>query len=379
MHEISCPSCNATSQYNYEDYLQLCPFCSSTFSINLESGEKEIFANHFIIPNSIGDRQCRDLVLQWIKRIHHAPKRVDKEFLISDVKGIAMPFWIVSLEVNTLWKGFVRRDKTYLSEMKTSDYVIEEGNLRRPYRWAISARRHFCDHWGFTHLHEPKEQVEVEWDGFPLDSTFSRGRIDPDTGVKKGGGESGEELAAYESREYFDFKFSNGLPILAVQVGEEEAINRTRQHTALYHFKIAKANVHVPIDIQSYHDIAGIQLIHLPFWQVKYVYKPQSVLRYVQKESKKNVLVEGYTGGVLKSELSILKNDKVWINAAICGVSALIMVLFAAFAHPSFWFVAGFFSLVSAASAFVAISAQRRRRLSDGSGFFTSSEKAEAG
>ena len=58
-----------------------------------------------------------------------------------------------------------------------------------------------------TRLHEPQEGFEARWDGFPLDSTYSRGRIDSDLGMKKRSGTREIELSAYDVREYFDEEF----------------------------------------------------------------------------------------------------------------------------------------------------------------------------
>jgi len=224
-----------------------------------------------------------------------------------------------------------------------------------------------------TGLHEPKESIEVEWDGFPLDSTFSRGRVDPSTGVKTAKDQVEEELSAYDVREYFEFKYSNGLPIMAIQISEEEALHRAKQHVEYYHHKIAKLNVDVPIDIRTELEIAGIQLIHLPFWHILYVYKPTSLLRHFQRSKEKNLMLEGYSGGVLKSELAIIHRDKLWINALVCLMVGLILGTLGAFIHPAFLFISVFFLVIGGASGYIA-SVRRSARNNETSSFFYSHE-----
>lgn len=350
MYEISCPSCSATTDYNLKNYIHSCPFCSTSFQVDMESGRKEVFGNHFIVPNSIGDSQCRDITLQWLKRIHHNPNIVEKDFIISKVQGFYVPFWVISLEVNTTWRGYIKKEKTNIMDMQPSSYVMENGSLRRAYRWAISAQSKFCDLWGFAVLHEPAEPIKVEWDGFPVDSTFSRGRVDESTGVKRSSGNLTSELAAYDSREYFDFKYGNGLTILPIEINEESAIERARWHLQLYHLKISQNNVHIPVDIHNDLDIAGVQLCHLPFWHVQYVYRPSNMLRYVNTSVPKNVLMEGYSGGILKSELSVVKRDKMKVNAGLCFVLAIFMVILGVFWHPSFHLVGAFFMIMAIAT-----------------------------
>ncbi|MFK7825509.1 MAG: hypothetical protein AB8G05_15270 [Oligoflexales bacterium] len=353
MHELACPSCNAPSQYDLMDKLLMCPFCSVTFRISMETGKKEIYSDHYIVPNSCDQRQVKAIFTEWIKRLHHHAENVDKEYFITDINGFSIPFWIVSLEAHTMWKGLVKRQKSALDHGLGANYIMEEGQFRRNYRWAISARKNLCENWGMTHLHEPKEQLEVDWDGFPLDSTFSRGRIDPSLGIKTS--KSGDdELSAYDVREFFEFKYANGLPILTIQVSEEEALRRARNHVTNYHHALAKLNVEILVDTRSELEIAGIQLIHLPFWHARYIYQPASVLKHFHKAREKNVMLEGYAGGILKGEMSIVKKDKLLINAIVCGIATFGLFLLGAVWHNAFLLVGLFSLLVALLSGYMA-------------------------
>lgn len=350
MPEITCPRCKAPTNSVATSQMLMCPFCSATFSLDWESGEKEIFQDHFIVPNAISAAQSKEMAIEWAKRVHHDPKKVEKEFIVSDISGCSIPFWVVSLEVNTNWKGFVKKERTKVHEISKSDYVVENGYLRRNYRWSICAQKNFCDFWGLDLLHEPREPIMVEWDGFPLDTTFSRGRIDGNTGIKTLDEGQQDELSAYDNKENFDFKYSNGHDILPIEVKESEAVRRAVFHTKLYHFKLAKSNVHIIVDSHSEHETSGVELIHLPFWYVKYVYRPSSFLRYFYKDTPKNILLEGYTGGVLKSELSIRKKDKIMINATICLAIAVVLALLSVLWSPVLWFFVGFFIFIAVVS-----------------------------
>src|SRR5438105_3166014 len=127
MHELTCPACSSPSQFNLRDHLLMCPYCSATFGVDFETGRKELYGEHYIIPN---------------------------------------------------------------------------------------------------------EHIAICWDGFPLDSTFSRGRLEEEKDTRG--------KTAYERREFFEFKFANGLPILGIQVTEEEALRRARNHVEQYHFHMAE-------------------------------------------------------------------------------------------------------------------------------------------
>ena len=355
MHELSCPSCNAPTQYDLKDYLLMCPLCSVTFKVSMDTGKKEVYPDHYIIPNACDQRQVKAIFTEWIKRLHHSAENVDREYYITEINGFSVPYWIISLEAHTMWKGLVKKQRSAAEYGFGASYISEEGIFRRNYRWAVSARKNICENWGLVRLHEPKEQISIDWDGFPLDSTFSRGRIDPSLGVKKS--KSGDdELSAYDVREFFEFKYSNGLPILGIQIPEEEALRRAKTHVTNYHHRLATTHVDLLIDNRHELEIAGIQLIHLPIWHARYLYQPKSVLKHFHGTKEKNVILEGYAGGILKGEMAIVKKDKLMINAIICGISSVGLFILGAAWHSAFFIVGIFAVLIGIISGFMATS-----------------------
>jgi len=351
MHELACPGCGTPSQYDLRDHLIMCPFCSVTFNLDAESGHKEIFGDHYIVPNTADPRKVKDLVMEWLRRLHHNPNIAEKEYFVTDIRGVSIPFWVISLEGHTVWKGLAQRNKRILEAAPGADFLLENGQFRRSYRWAINARSNICETWGAARLHEPKEPIQVEWDGFPLDSTFSRGRLQ----------DMENEKSAYDSREFFEFKYSNGLAVQGVQVSEEEALRRARTQVELYHFKLASLNVDYLTDHRTELEIAGIQLIHLPFWHARYVYQPRTALKHLYKPKDKHVLLDGNSTGVLKGELALVHRDKVWVNALITGVASVLMFLLGAAWHPAFFLIALFCLVVSGMSGYIATTRSGKR------------------
>jgi hypothetical protein len=345
MYELACPACNSPSQYDFNDYLLMCPFCSCTFRLDAESGQKEIFNDHYIVGNTSSPAKVKELVLEWLKRLNHKPGATDKEFFVVNISGLSIPFWVVSMEVHTAWKGLIKRhNRARLDQYPGSDYLVESGQFKRNYRWAITGRHNLCESWGMTRLHEPKEKIQVDWDGFPLDSTFSRGQIQDQV----------NERGAYDAREFFEFKFANGLPLVGVQVDEEEALRRAKMHVEQYHLHLAKLNVDYLTDYRTEVEVAGIQLIHLPFWYATYVYRPRTMLRYFFQPKEKNVVLDGYNNGILVGEIAIQHKDKLWVNAVVCGVAAMFLAALGVVWHPAFLAVALFTGVVAAASGYIA-------------------------
>jgi hypothetical protein len=353
MHEIACPACNQPAQHDIRDYLFTCRFCSVTFRLDLQTGQKELYSDHYIVPNTLDGLAVKGLVIEWLKRLHHKPSQVEREYFVVDIKGYSLPYWVVSLEAHTAWKGLIqkRRRQHALDSGPGSSFLFEEDNFRRSYRWAISARKNICEFWGLTRLHEPRENLGIDWDGFPLDSTFSRGRLQDDA----------DDRSAYDMREFFDIKYTNGLPLMGIQVSEEEALRRARTHVDTYHQRLAALNVDYLVDFRTELEVAGVQLIHLPFWFATYQYRPRTALKHFYPSPPKNLIIDGLGRGVLKGELAMVHRDKVFVNAIVCAAAAVLFFLLGAAWHPAFFLISIFALAIGGASAWVSASRSGRK------------------
>lgn len=351
MHELNCPTCNTPSQFEIRDYFHLCPYCSTTFQLDFTTGKKEIFHDHFIIPNQVDAKRIKEIVVDWFKRFHHSPVQAEADFKVTQLSGVSIPYWVVSVDVHTNWKGYVtRQNQNRLDSSPNARYLIEKGGFKRTYRWAISARQNINEHWGIIRLHDPHEEIEADWDGFPLDSTFSRGLL----GAISPAEENKIEDKIYEAKEPFDFRFANGTKILSTQIDETEAIRRAQRHIDQYHLKLAQVQCDTLIDVQTEFDMAGIQLIHLPIWVGKYLYKPTGFLSHFTTYQEKHLLIDGFGAGVLKGELVLAKNEKLMINAWVTAAAAIVTIILAFALHPAFIFVAFFAVGISLTSVHLA-------------------------
>ena len=340
----------------------MCPVCSASFLIDYDEGSKDLFNDHYIVPNQSDTVTIQDNIIEWLSRLHHKPKQTKKEFYVSDITGSSVPFWVISVEVHTKWQGLVRRQtRNFMDPTPGGNFISEEGIFSRTYRWCVSARSNLFEYWGLSKLHVPTEELEVEWDGFPLDSTFTRGILNPDALTKTIGGET-FTAHVYEEREPFEFKFANGIRVLGVQVPENEAIRRAKRHINIYHEKLARLNVDTLVDVKTEFDFAGVQLIHLPFWFGKYVYQPSNVLSHFKEPKEKHVILEGFTNGILNGEVVMTQGDKLEINSYVTAAAALICFILGILWHGAFYLIAIFAAGVAIASAQIA--SVRKKKLS---------------
>jgi hypothetical protein len=97
-------------------------------------------------------------------------------------------------------------------------------------------------------------------------------------------------------------------------------------------------------------------------------------MKHLRQSEEKNLLIEGYAGGILKSELALVRKDKLLVNAILTGVLSLALGLVGLLWQPVFLLIALFLLGVGVVSAIKASSYKSALHQGDGSGFFNSSK-----
>lgn len=327
MFEVTCPSCAAAMEFNDEDYIHLCPYCSAGFVLDLEEGAKDLIGDNYVVPNQIEKDHVADIFYDWVKERYHRPEKIKSEFKVLGTYGISIPYWIVSLEAHTYWSGHSQKAKTYSGQSARHEtkFVKEDGRFSRRYRWAILARKSPKEHWGLERLHQPKESVLVDWDGFPLDESMGR--------VKAG------SPTIYDAKQPFNFDHANGLPVAGIQIKEQKAIARAKDQINEYHRRVCKTKVGTLYEHRTEIEIVGIQLMHIPFWFVRYAFVPNSAFRFFTTARERRLVIGGYTSQVLEAELPLNSSDKVMTNLIVCGSASLVVLTLALIYNPLFFLV----------------------------------------
>ncbi len=348
MFEVSCASCQASFDYNQEDYVHLCPFCSAGFVIDPEEGAKDLIGDHYIVPTNLHSDQIKNIFYEWIGKRYHRPDKVKSEFDVLGYYGVMLPFWVISLEAHTFWSGHSAKEKNYpgQSQELASKFIKDEGRFSRRYRWAILARKSPKEHWGLERLHKPKESVMIDWDGFPLDETM---------GVQDEG-----HKPIYEAKQNFKFEYTGNLTLAGIQVRESHAILRARDQITEYHRRISKSKVGTLYEHRTEVEVIGIHVVHIPFWVLRYSFTPKSIFRLFTTARERRILVQGYTKAVLDAELPLSPNDKVLTNLIVCGLLAFVSLTLAVFFNPLFFIIFITLTLVAAFSAWKILKKEKK-------------------
>lgn len=339
MYEVSCASCQASFEYNSDDYVHLCPFCSAGFVIDAEEGTKDLIGDHYIIPSNLHSDQIQKIFFDWIKERYHRPDKIRSEFEVLGYYGVMLPYWIISLEAHTFWSGHSPKEEKYSGQSHelADRYVKEEGRFSRRYRWAILARKSPKEHWGLERLHKPKETVMTDWDGFPLDETMGT----PDEG----------DPAIYDAKMTFKFEHTGNLTLAGIQVKESQAIMRARDQIMEYHRRISKTKIGMLYEHRTEVEVVGIHIVHIPFWLLRYSFTPKSIFRLFTTARERRILVQGYTKAVLDAELPLSSSDKILTNLIACGILAFASMILAVFFDALFFLAFLVFVFIAGMSA----------------------------
>jgi hypothetical protein len=237
--EIRCSHCGAPVEFKPGELFATCKYCG--FTTVIETGQAFTF-DHSLLLNSYSEAQVEDLVRDWMGSGFMKPGDLAKKAKITEKNLVYLPFWIVSANATTKYKGIFER---------ISPAIVKEGQIQKEYNWLVLAR---------------------EASGFP-----TREYSVPLTGKIP-----------------YDFRKIEGFAkLLNSEMTRDEALEIAKQQIeALHRFllqqdidKIVEANTSITLNQMVY--------LHAPIWFIKYEYKSNNF----------QMIVDGATGMVLKGDI----------------------------------------------------------------------------
>ncbi|MGY3803173.1 hypothetical protein ACWNT8_03800 [Pigmentibacter ruber] len=347
MFEVSCASCQASFDYSPDDYIHLCPFCSAGFIIDPDEGAKDLIGDHYIIPSTIQKENLESIFNEWITKRYHNPGKIKSEFSILGSYGIILPYWVISAEAHTFWSGHSAKKNLYPGRVRdlASGFIKEEGRFSRRYRWAILARKSPKEHWGLERLHHPRESVNVDWEGFPLDETMGV----QDEGLKP----------IYEAKVPFKYEQTNEIAVASIQTRETSAVARAKDQINEYHRRMVKTKVGTLYEHRTEIEVVGLHIVHIPFWYIRYSFSPKSLFKFFTTVRERRILIQGYTKAVLDAELPLNNSDKVMTNIVVCGILGFVSLTLSVFIHPLFYLLFVLFLIIIGLSTWKIINREK--------------------
>jgi len=237
--EIRCSHCGAPVEFKPGEIIATCKYCG--FTTVIETGQAFNF-EHSLILNSYTPEQMDNLVFDWMRSGFMKPGDLAKKSKIEEKTLVYLPFWVVSVEVSTKYKGIFER---------ISPAIVKEGEIKKEYNWLVLAR---------------------EASGFP-----TREYDVPLTGK-----------IPYDFRKIEAF-----AKLLNSEMQRDEALELAKQQIDAHHRFLLQQDIDKIVEVNTTANLKQMVYLHAPAWFIKYQYKGNMY----------QLIIDGAQGMVLKGDI----------------------------------------------------------------------------
>jgi hypothetical protein len=240
---IRCSHCGAPVEFKPGEIIATCKYCG--FTTVIETGEPFNF-EHSLLLNKFDEKQIEEPIRSWMRSGFLKPGDLAKKSKITEKNLVYLPFWVVSAEATSSYKGIFER---------IAPPIVKEGKIDKEYNWLVLAR-------------EASDFPTREYD-IPLE-----GKIP------------------------YDFRKIKGFAkVLNSEIDREEAVELARQQIEAHHRFLLKQDVDRIIEIQTDLNIKQVVYLHAPVWFIKYTYKGKMY----------QLIIDGAAGMALKGDIPSAK------------------------------------------------------------------------
>jgi hypothetical protein len=237
--EIHCSHCGAPISFKPGEILATCKYCG--YTVVIETGQPFTF-EHSILLNRYDLVSVDAPIIDWMRTGFIKPPDLAKKSKIQEKNLVYLPFWVVSVEAKSTYKGIFER---------MAPAVVKEGKIEKEYDWLVLARK-------ATEF--PTKEYDV-----PL-----AGKIP------------------------FDFRKVEGFAkVLNSEIDKDDAVEFARQQIDQHHRYLAQEDVDKIIEMNTSINVKQIVYLHAPIWFVKFEYKGKLY----------QLLVDGASGMVIKGDI----------------------------------------------------------------------------
>jgi len=239
VEKLSCSHCGAPISFEPGEIIATCKYCG--YTVVIETGKTFTF-EHSMLLNKYDPTQIEEPVKVWMRAGFLKPPDLAKKSKIIEKNLVYLPFWVVSAEVKSDYKGIFER---------ITPSVVKEGKIEKKYDWLVLARK-------ATEF--PTREYDV-----PLE-----GKIP------------------------YDFRKIEGFAkILNSEVDKDEAVELAKQQIEEHHRYLVQQDVDRIIEMRSEVKLDQTVYLHAPIWFIKYEYKGKTY----------QLLTDGATGTVIRGDI----------------------------------------------------------------------------
>jgi hypothetical protein len=236
---IRCSHCGAPVEFKPGEIIATCKYCG--FTTVIETGQAFNF-EHSLLLNNYSEDQVENLVRDWMRSGFMKPGDLAKKSKITEKNLVYLPFWLVSADATTKYKGIFER---------ISPPIVKEGQIQKEYNWLVLAR----------------------------------------------------EAAGFPTREYnvplagkipYDFRKIEGFAkLLNSEMDRDEALELAKQQIEAHHRFLLQQDIDKIVEAATNINLKQMVYLHAPIWFIKYQYKGNMY----------QLIIDGATGMVLKGDI----------------------------------------------------------------------------
>jgi len=236
---IRCSHCGGPVDFTPGEIIATCKYCG--FTTVVETGQAFTF-EHSLLLNKYDEVQIETPMRDWMRSGFVKPSDLAKNSKITEKTLVYLPFWVVSIEAKSTYKGIFER---------MTPSIVKDGTIEKEYNWLVLAR-------------EATEFPTREYD-VPLDGKMP-----------------------------YDFRRIEGFAkVLNSEIDRDEAVALAKQQIEAHHRFLLQQDVDKIVEVHSDFNVKQAVYLHTPIWFIKYEYRNKSY----------QLLIDGATGTVVKGEI----------------------------------------------------------------------------
>jgi hypothetical protein len=237
--EIRCSHCGAPVEFKPGEIIATCKYCG--FTTVIETGQAFTF-EHSLVLNKYDQTQIDEPIKEWMRSGFLKPSDLARKSKILEKNLVYLPFWVVSVEAKSTYKGIFER---------IAPPIMKEGTVEKEYNWLVLAR----------------------------------------------------EATAFPTREYdvplegkipYDFRKIEGFAkVLNSEIDRDEALELAKQQIEAHHRFLLQQDVDKIVEMKTEFNVKQMVYLHAPIWFIKYEYKGNAF----------QLIIDGATGTALKGDI----------------------------------------------------------------------------
>ena len=239
VQEIKCSHCSAPISFEPGEIIATCKYCG--YTVVIETGDAFTF-EHSMLQNKYEPTEIEEAIKNWMRAGFLKPSDLARKSRITEKTLIYLPFWIMSVEAESAYKGIFER---------ITPSIVKEGKIEKKYDWLVLARK-AADF--------PTREYDV-----PL-----KGKV------------------PYDFRKIEAF-----AKVLNSEIGKNEAVEFAKQEIADHHRYLVKQDVDRLIEMKHEMKVNQTVYLHAPIWFIKFEYKGKTY----------QLLMDGATGIAIKGDI----------------------------------------------------------------------------